>query len=664
MLLFPLSLQPKFTENINFERNFTFPEPTNHNPALAYDAIMALGIAGCQAKGDFFNGQDLFDKFLEVDFDGASGRVLIDRNTGSRFFNSTSYRIINGVLDKVQDDGTMSLRTYVASEYARHKGQNVSTWENPLGVQYNYSDFTFEPPPSLPPVEVDLHLVGIAFSSTVTAMAGLVMLSAISFAVWTWRQRRSYVIRASQPGFLIAICVGVFLMATSVISLGAENPPMSMAWANAACMMNYWTFVSGLGLAFSAVFAKLWRINLVSIREAPFSGVIGFCTPPSHFVCLWNQILNSQNQFRRMRVKPSDVLLPGVFIVLSNTVVLALWQALSPLHYVRVDDLHDSVDQYGRSTALDAFCVSADGAISELYFLGTLFFINGSAIVAANIQAFRARSIATEFSESRFIGISMAILLQTLLIALPVFFYPVNTKANYLAKGALMLIAGASILYLMFMPKISYWKAHKKHERRRAFARAQRLNDSDRRRLEEEGGGVLSCVSEHEHESSTGRYLEGGELDVGSSIRKEWSDSDIVLEEKSGDEYGMRIFRQERTRSSNSSNRKERAGSGLRVVSHSIRGSSRSQSGDSSGRNKSQDLSSGDIGLFRDSVEAAEGLDGSLPVIPDNSIATLSDYNTSSGSKLDIISAMKAPSECSSKDGMEGDDSQCVRLSI
>jgi len=286
LLLRSFVLQPKFTANIKFERNFTFPEPTNHNPALAYDATMALGIASCQAKGDFFNGEDLFDNFLDVDFDGASGRVLIDHNTGSRFFNSTSYRIINGVLDKVQDDGTISMRTYIASEYARHDGQNVTTWKNPVDVQYNYSDFTFDPPPSLPPVEADLHLVGIGFSSSVTALAGLVMLSAIAFAVWTWRQRRSYVVRASQPGFLIAICIGVFLMATGVISLGAENPPMSMAWANAACMMNYWTFVSGLGLSFSAVFAKLWRINLVSIREAPFYGPL-LCTSPSqHFIVL------------------------------------------------------------------------------------------------------------------------------------------------------------------------------------------------------------------------------------------------------------------------------------------------------------------------------------------------------------------------------------------
>jgi len=329
---------------------------------------------------------------------------------------------------------------------------------------------------------------------------------------------------------------------------------------------------------------------------------------------------------------------------------------------VRVDDLHDSVDQYGRPNALDAFCVSADGAISELYFLGTLFFINGSAIVAANVQAFRARRIATEFSESRFIGISMAILLQTLLIALPVFFYPVNTKVNYLAKGALMLIAGASILYLIFIPKISYWKEHKDHERRRAFARSQRLNESDRRRMVDEGGGVLSCVSEHDHESSTGRNFEGGELDVGPSQPGECSDSNGDSENRSGDECGMRIFKQERTRSSNGSNRNERAGSGLRVVSHSMRGSSKSQSADSSGINKSQDLSSGDIDLLRDSVDP--GLDCSLSVIPDNSISTVSDFNTSLGSRLDIINTLKSLSECSNKDGKEGDDSQSDHLSL
>jgi len=259
------SLQPKFTENIEFHRNFSFPEPTNHNPGLAFDTIMALGIAGCKAKNDLFSGEELFDEFLKVDFEGASGRVVINSNTGGRYFNSTAYRIINGVLDEPQEDGTISMRTYVASEYAQHNGHNVTTWKNPEGVQYNYSDFTFNPPPSLPPLEEEFALVGIPLISFVTSLAGFMILSAIAFAIWTWRQRHSYVVRASQPGFLIAICVGVMFMGVGVITLGAENPPFSFVWADTACMMNYWTWLSGFGLAFSAIYAKLWRINIVRL---------------------------------------------------------------------------------------------------------------------------------------------------------------------------------------------------------------------------------------------------------------------------------------------------------------------------------------------------------------------------------------------------------------
>lgn len=223
----------------------------------------------------------MFDEFLNVDFEGASGRVVINSDTGGRYFNSTAYRIINGVLDEPQADGTISMRMYVASEYARHDGQNV-TWQNPKGVQYNYSDFTFNPPPSLPPLEEQFNLVGIPLISLVASLAGFMILSAIAFAIWTWRHRRSYVIRASQPGFLIAICVGVMFMGVGVITLGAESPPFSFVWANTACMMNYWMWLSGFGLAFSAIYAKLWRINIVRRVFALLLRSIDFNHPISH----------------------------------------------------------------------------------------------------------------------------------------------------------------------------------------------------------------------------------------------------------------------------------------------------------------------------------------------------------------------------------------------
>jgi len=53
----------------------------------------------------------------------------------------------------------------------------------------------------------------------------------------------------------------------------------------------------------------------------------------------------------------------------------------------------------------------------------------------ATLKEFHARRIATEFSESKYIGISIYILFQALMIAFPVlYFFSVDSNANFLTK--------------------------------------------------------------------------------------------------------------------------------------------------------------------------------------------------------------------------------------
>ena len=85
--------------------------------------------------------------------------------------------------------------------------------------------------------------------------------------------------------------------------------------------------------------------------------------------------------------------------------------------------------------------------------LGILI-INGSAVLAANYQAYRARNITTEFSESKYIGIAMACTMQAVLIGIPVFFFSTDSAASYLAKATCLLVTCGSILYLIFVPKV------------------------------------------------------------------------------------------------------------------------------------------------------------------------------------------------------------------
>lgn len=105
-----------------------------------------------------------------------------------------------------------------------------------------------------------------------------------------------------------------------------------------------------------------------------------------------------------------------------------------------------------------------------------MFIVNAGAVVAANVQVFRARNITSEFSESRYIAISMVVILQAAVLAVPLFFYPVDVDVRFTGRVLLNLIAAGSILFLIFVPKISFWFKREKILRRREESRRKRLS--------------------------------------------------------------------------------------------------------------------------------------------------------------------------------------------
>lgn len=231
-----------------------------------YDAVMSIGIAACQAESEFFDGTDLFNSFMKSEFVGASGPVLIDETTGSRRFNSSAYVVTGTKVHGPTEEGEFEMELYAASGYVGKQlsdGSFQNKWLVPEGVQFNYSDFTLQPPPPLPPVEITFSPIAIGAQAVALSMASLVTLSAIGFAFWTVKHRREYVVRASQPGFLLIVGLGCFLMSASVLFIVADSPPMPENLVRLSCMFGYWPFSIGFSLAFGGLFAKTWRINKV-----------------------------------------------------------------------------------------------------------------------------------------------------------------------------------------------------------------------------------------------------------------------------------------------------------------------------------------------------------------------------------------------------------------
>jgi gamma-aminobutyric acid type B receptor len=256
----------------------------------------------------------------------------------------------------------------------------------------------------------------------------VICLLCISFTAWTVRNRKTRVVRSSQPEFLVLICLGCLVFGSVLIPLTIDTESHSQRACDIACQSTPWLASIGFTLIFSALFSKTWRIN---------------------------QVFSNARKFRRVTVTVKDVMLPLVLLLSSNVVVLSVWTVLSPMQYSRI--AHEGTDAWNRIISSYAICQSNSGRKGEaLPYIVILVCINASVVVIANIQAYQARSIKTEFSESRYIAIAVAFIAQALIIGVPVIvLVRQQPQVRFAVLSMTVFAVCFATLILMFMPKIA-----------------------------------------------------------------------------------------------------------------------------------------------------------------------------------------------------------------
>jgi gamma-aminobutyric acid type B receptor len=87
--------------------------------------------------------------------------------------------------------------------------------------------------------------------------------------------------------------------------------------------------------------------------------------------------------------------------------------------------------------------------------VSALVAVNLGALLFANIQAYKARSIQSEFSESKYIALVVAGMMQVSLVGLPVLLLTVdNPPVYYLLRILLVFVITLAIIGLIFVPKM------------------------------------------------------------------------------------------------------------------------------------------------------------------------------------------------------------------
>lgn len=173
-------------------------------------------------------------------------------------------------------------------------------------------------------------------------------------------------------------------MSSTIIPMSIDDGVASIHGCDIACMSVPWIFSIGFATTFSALFAKIWRIHTVMSRAMRFTRVV---------------------------IRERDAMKWIILVFTLNVILLLSWTLIDPLQWKRQYINGDVTNSYGTC--------QADGNASDV-FVGLLILVDGAALFAALLLAYRARNLEDEFTESKWIGVACASWIQVILIGIPV----------------------------------------------------------------------------------------------------------------------------------------------------------------------------------------------------------------------------------------------------
>ena len=286
-------------------------------------------------------------------------------------------------------------------------------------------------PQDLPPLQTDMNYIG-HLRILGYAMFAMIFFLSVGFFAFAVRYRNNDVIRKSQPFFLYMICLGIVLMGSAIIPLTIDDEYRSQQACDAACMSIPWLLSIGFVTTLSALFSKIWRVNL---------------------------IFNNPHKFKRIKVEEKDVIVPFTILMTANIIVLLCWTLIAPLQFER--KASSGTDNWNRVyKSYYGVCVSTSegvGGSTAYVFPIILAAINLSTLILANIQAYRARKIKVEYSESHYMAMAMVCMLEALVIGVPIIaLVRENPQVNFIVFTILIFVMCMAILLLIFVPKVVY----------------------------------------------------------------------------------------------------------------------------------------------------------------------------------------------------------------
>jgi 7 transmembrane sweet-taste receptor of 3 GCPR len=170
-----------------------------------------------------------------------------------------------------------------------------------------------------------------------------------------------------------------------------------------------------------------------------------------------------------IHVTSFDIFGTLAFLLAINVVILTAWTLLDPREWDRTPK--DATDVFNRYVESYGSC-KGDGSLPYVIVLLVIDFLF---LIIGNWWAYQSRNIETEYLESRYIGISMAAVLQAWCMGIPILIVVWDTpQAKFFVETGIIFVTSLAFLLLIYVPKVMASITDRKNaiaeEKRKAYS--------------------------------------------------------------------------------------------------------------------------------------------------------------------------------------------------
>lgn len=405
------------TRDMMNEKSFLTEHNIDSRIQFVYDATVIAGLSACSATKDLYlSGDDLYSTLVRYNYTGVSGLVTLDNRTGSRIIDSSSYSIWNIRPMNLSSNDDFQLEIRKSSIITNESMEQVEPFV------YNSGQIT--KPEAVWKTQIITNLADADVISVESILCILSLALSVISAVWTYKNRNTRIIRASQAFFLYLICLGTIFVALSMTpSISSASVKMNNFTSAICCNMHLWLLTIGISLIISSLYSKLYRIN---------------------------KIMKAARECKRITVKVKDAILP-VIITMSLTVLILV--VMTSIDKMDNEPIKTDYDIFLRETEVQQKCdiwtKRWPTTVSFLALDTVLFILTG-------YEAYKARDLSTEFQENRAIIRCLVVLFFSASVGFPVFFLNNDTVIQTCVLTIQLFILCLSINAFLFGEKYLY----------------------------------------------------------------------------------------------------------------------------------------------------------------------------------------------------------------